>query len=166
MNDKTKPTKVETKDEAQVAARPVQAFAENCWALKEYRNPGHHVTVPAGTTLDDVLNSANWANLARHLRPCQTIEVHWADRSHFIPNLYVIDAGRNFADVRLVKDPYQEFGPPVERPNANRYDIAFNGPVDQFRVTRRPDNQVIQAGFPTEHAARQFLQEYQRKIAS
>jgi hypothetical protein len=161
MSDKTPPKKpADAKDEA---PRTITALGADRWQLLEHRNPGGWCCVPHGTTVEDLLAPAFWAHVARHLRPSTTLQVHWDDGTRFC-ELYVLAAGRNWASMSLLRD--HELTKPHIPAKANSYDVSFNGPVDKFRVTRRPDNAVIQAGFDSELAARRWLEEYLRKLAA
>lgn len=133
------------------------------WGLKESNNPGFWSCVVHGCLPEDLLEPSCWANVARYLRPCQLVEVHWDDRSH-LAEYYVLDCGRNWANVDIWQS--KRFRAAVRPHQATQYGIAFNGPVDKFRITRLNDGAVIKAGFASENDARKFLEEYLRKLQS
>jgi hypothetical protein len=163
MNDKPA-KKAEAKEELPAEiARAVLALKEDRWQLKEHRNPGHWICVPAGVTIEDVLQPAFWANVARKLKPSNTIEVHWDDASQFA-EVYCVSAGRNWASVSLLRHVKLERA--VLPQQASQYQITFNGPVDKFRIMRLSDNAVIRAGFASELEARQYLDDYLRRLAA
>src|SRR6266436_5430193 len=111
---------------------------EDRWQLKEHRNPGHWICVQVGTTVEHLLEPAFWANVARHLVPRSTIEVHWDDASQFAA-LYVLDAGRNWASVDILRHNEELKRPMLKHPS-EQYEVAFNGPVDKFRIMRQSDS--------------------------
>lgn len=145
-----------------VPAAPPPPLSEDRWALKEYRNPGHWINVAATTTLENLLEPVYWANVARHMKPCQTIEVHWDDRSQYA-ELYILDADRNWASVDVL---FHKTFKHVQRKSTEEYEVQFNGPTDLFRVLRKSDRGLIKAGFATEAAALKFLAEHKRKLDS
>lgn len=147
----------------QTVAGIFRGLTEDRWQLKEHRNPGHWACVPYGTTIDQITEPKFWANVARHLRPNSTIEVHWDDSSQFA-QFYVLSAGRNWASVSLLS--HHKLDKPKMQQQASEYGVSYAGPVDRFRVTRLADNAVIRAGFPSEGEARKFLDEYLRKLAA
>lgn len=164
MNEPTsKPAKKpEAKEELPAEiARAVLALKEDRWQLKEHRNPGHWICVPAGVTIEDVLQPPFWANVARKLRSSTTIEVHWDDASQFA-EVYCVSAGRNWASVSLLRHVKLERA--ILPQQASAYQITFNGPVDRFRIMRLSDNAVIRAGFQSEIEARQWLDQYLRNL--
>jgi hypothetical protein len=151
-------------DLAEEPARPAPIpLGEDRWKLKEHQNPGGWICVPHGTTVEDLHQPVFWANVARHLRPSGTVEVHWDDASQFA-EFYVLSAGRNWASVSLLR--HVKLEKPVLPQQAHQFGIAFNGPVDKFRVTRLTDGAVIRAGFASEADARKFLEEHLRKLAA
>lgn len=142
---------------------PAPPIGEDRWQLKEHRNPGHWICVPVGTTLEQLLVTGFWANVARHLSARTTIEVHWDDASQFA-ELYVLDCGRNWASVDVLRHKEQ-----LRRPQSleqEEYQVSFNGPVDKWRIVRISDRQPIKAGFATEGDAYRYLAEYKRRLAA
>jgi hypothetical protein len=163
MADKTTKDKAAAHDEATAPFAPAAPLSFDRWQLKEHRNPGHWICVQAGVTIEQLLEPAFWANVARNLQPRSTVEVHWDDASQFA-ELYVLDAGRNWASVDVLRHHAD-----LKRPNlkhlAEQYEVGFNGPVDRFRILRLSDREVIKAGFATEVDAHKFLADYKRKLA-
>jgi hypothetical protein len=153
------------KDKAEKVAEftPAPPLGEDRWQLREHRNPGHWVCVPAGTTIEQLLEPAFWANVARHLQRSTTVEVHWDDASQFA-ELYVLDAGRNWASVDVLRHKKELKRPQLR--SEEQFEVHFNGPVDKFRIVRISDRSVIKAGFATEVSALQFLADYKRKLAA
>ena len=148
----------------EAAAKAPVPFAANAWALKESANPGFYICVPAGTTVDDCLSPAVWANVAGKMRPYSTIEVHWADGGQFA-EFYVESCGRNWAGVWLMRHHVRQTA--VVRPiDRTELAVSFNGPVDKYRVTRLSDNAVLQAGFASSSEAQRWADEYRRKLAA
>ncbi|HXI76098.1 MAG TPA: hypothetical protein VNH21_03125 [Steroidobacteraceae bacterium] len=141
--------------------RIVPPLAQNRWNLKEHANPGHWVCVPADTEVADLLEPGFWANHAQRMRPNSTLEVHWDDSSRFIL-LYVVSAGRNWADVDLM---FEHKIKSHARPSqTHRYEAKYNGPVDLWRITNLSNGSVLKAGFATEEDARKFLAEHLKKF--
>jgi hypothetical protein len=175
MSTQTQPNETEAAAAAAAAAPPAEAkkakaeakpvappFTEDRWQLKEHRNQGHWICVSPATTPDDLMRPEFWANVARHLHRADTVEVHWDDASQFA-ELYVLDAGRNWASVDILR--HKSLKRPLLK-DQEQYDVGFNGPVDKFRITRRSDRQVIKAGFATEADALKYLSEHKRKMAA
>lgn len=144
-------------------AAALPPIPQNCWALKEYQNPGGWLCVPTGYTVDHLLDPSTWANIAGkgQLRPYSTIEVHWADRSQFA-TFYLLDCGRNWAQVELLT--HHVLGQGRKAPASHRFEVSFNGPVDKYRIVNLDNNTVLQAGFATELDAQRFLVEHRKKI--
>ena len=151
--------------EADTAAefKPLPPLSEDRWSLEEHRDPGHWSCVPVGTTIEQLLEPSYWANVARNFRPRQSLTVHWDDGSQ-LAWLYVIDCGRNWLQLGVVM--HKEIVAAKRDTSRDDYDVAFNGPVDLFRITRRSDRAVIKAGFATEADAVRFLADYKRKLAA
>ena len=145
------------------AKRSIVALTEDRRQLKEHRNPGEWICVPASVTIEDLQEPAFWANVARFVKPSTTVEVHWDDASQFA-ELYVLSAGRNWASIAVLR--HQKLAKRDLPQSGSRYQVSFNGPVDKYRITREPDNAVIKAGFASEIEARRFLDEYLRKMAA
>lgn len=158
-----------TQTAAEVLELPVVPLSEDRWQLKEHRNPGHWICVPAGTTLEHIQQPSFWANVAKKLAGNSssaagvTVEVHWDDFSQFA-EVYVLSNGRNWASVSLLR--HQKLAKAALPQQANDYSVAFNGPVDRVRITRLSDKAVIRAGFASEREAQRWLDEYLQKLAA
>jgi hypothetical protein len=146
-----------------VPPAPFVPLRPDRWQLREHRNPGHWICVEPGTTLEQLLEPAFWANVARHLRPNVTVEVHWDDSSQFA-ELYVTSAGRNWAAVSLLRHHELARHAPVSQ--EAQFKVAWMGPVDKFAVIRLKDSAKIKAGFATEALAQAFLGQYLQQLAA
>lgn len=142
-----KGAKAPKKDASAVESTPAPPIGEDRWQLKEHRNPGHWICVPVGTTIEQLLVTGFWANVARHLSARTTIEVHWDDASQFA-ELYVLDCGRNWASVDVLRHKKELRRPQVDQ--QEEFLVGFNGPVDKWRIVRISDRAPIKAGFATE----------------
>lgn len=140
--------------------RYVPPLTADRWKLKEHANPGHWLCVHQDVTVEDMLLPGFWANVAQHLRPASTVEVHWDDLSQFA-EFYVKSSGRNWASVDLMR--HIKIGAAVRPSTAHQYEVAFNGPVDKFRVMNITNRTVLKAGFASEADARKFLDEHLKK---
>lgn len=113
------------------------------------------VTVEAGTSLEDVLNSAFFANVAARMNPYDHVRVR-VDTGEWYAELMVLDCGRNWAKTmklcehRLVREePEQEID--------SQFYVKSLGPHKKFAVIRKSDNETIRDGFSNKHEANVWL---------
>ncbi len=105
------------------------------------------------TPVSAMLDRGYWAHVSANLRPGDKIEVIPEDFSYFA-ELIVIDAGKLYANVRLLRNE------PLSEPIKVKagYDIKWAGPYAKFRVVRGKD--VLQEGFADKSDANAWLENH------
>jgi hypothetical protein len=137
---------------------------------KRFGNAEHKRTVwdadaAKGDTLADLMRPDYWSHVARNLRPKDRIEVVCEDNSYFA-ELYVIDAGTNWANVSLLR--YEVFAENEANHGVAKdpeYKISHGGNYHKWRVTRLSDGEVLKSQLPTEKAAQDWLFEHRKSLA-
>lgn len=163
----SRPNKTDTKpegtagDKPEAPARVLPSLTMDRFGLKESRDPGFWHGAPSEVIVEDLLQPSYWANFAGNMRRSATIQVHWDDSSQFA-ELYVLDLGRNWVSVALMRHVVLER--PVPPPNVDSYVVGYNGPVEQWRIVNTVNRSVLKAGFATEQEAQRFLAEHKRKL--
>jgi hypothetical protein len=122
-------------------------------------------SVPAGTTLADVLNPAYWANHAYRLKRGAIIEILSEDNL-LDCELRVLETGPTFAKVRLLRNYVAEETKAAPETPAPEEDIEVNygGKQDRWRVVHR--GHVVKSGFETIVEANKAADEYRGKLAA
>ncbi len=118
------------------------------------------VEVEVGTTVEQVLDEAFWANVGSLLRPGDEIQVLPDDYAWRL-DLHVAGAGRLYAHV--VKLSYFNLIPttaPVKIPSI--YEIKFAGAHYKWRVLRK--GEPLLDGFETESLARRAAAEHEKAV--
>ncbi len=118
------------------------------------------VEVEVGTTVEQVLDEAFWANVGSILRPGDEIQVLPDDYAWRL-DLHVAGAGRLYAHV--VKLNYFNLTPttaPVKLPSI--YEIKFAGAHYKWRVLRK--GEPLLDGFETESLARRAAAEHEKAV--
>lgn len=141
--------------------RALPSLTMDRFGLKESKNSGFWHGAPSDATIEDLLQPSYWANFAGRMRRNSTIEVHWDDSSQFA-ELYVLDYGRNWVGVALLRHVVLERGAAV--PNTDSFAIGYNGAVDLWRIVNTSNRSVLKAGFATETDAHRFLSEHKKKL--
>jgi hypothetical protein len=142
-------------------ARVLPSLTMDRFGLKESRNPGFWHGAPSEVIVEDLLQPSYWANFAGTLRRNATIEVHWDNSSQFA-ELYVLDLGRNWVSVALMRHVKLERA--AAPPDIDKYVVGYNGAVDQWRIVNVVNRSVLRAGFATEQDAQRFLAEHKKKL--
>lgn len=148
-------------EETHEAERKRFTLGMDTFQLKESKNPGYWHCAPDHAAIDDLLQPDYWANFTGKMRRNSTIEVHWADSSQFA-ELYILDFGRNWASVALIRHIRLERT--IAPPKVDQFQIGHHGPVDQWRIANLSNGSVLKAGFATEEDARKFLAEHLKKF--
>lgn len=125
------------------------------FSRSEFVNTDWTVTVEAGTSLEDVLNSAFFANVAAKMTPYDHIRVR-VDTGEWYAELLVLDCGRNWAKLfKLCEFKLSRDEEPVEIDN--QFAVKHLGPHKKFAVIRKADNEVLRDGFTNKQDANVWL---------
>lgn len=121
-------------------------------------------SVPAGTSLEDVLNPAFWCNHAFKLKRGTLIEILSED-SALDCELRVLEVGQTFAKVRLLRN-YTEASAQGAKASATPEDIAvdYGGKNDRWRIIHR--GEVVQAGMETKAEAEKAAEDFRSKLTA
>lgn len=109
-------------------------------------------TVPAATTIEDVLNEAFFTHVAEQLNPWDEVEVRWADRTRRA-TFVVHSVGKEWA--RTFLSETLEMGGTLTDKVPDGYLIDFDGRA--WRVVRTDTNAVMKDGFDLEREAFAWL---------
>jgi hypothetical protein len=119
------------------------------------------VNAEEGTTVNDVLEPGYWAHCAASMQVYDRIDVR-LETGEWMLELIVLDVGRNYARMFLVKKhDFAETS--LEVPvNAIRHKVEWKGPQRKHAVIRTSDSAVVQEGFADKSAALVWLQNHER----
>jgi len=113
------------------------------------RTVWHDVPAP-GTPFESVLDPKYWQHVSGFLKPRDRIEVDAEDGSYFA-ELMVIDAGRLYAKVELMRK-HDFAAPGVEAATDSPYEIKWAGRA-KWRVLRKADRAPVRDGFNDRESA-------------
>lgn len=108
----------------------------------------YFLTVPEGTTLDQVTARAFWAHTSRLLQPGFKVEVLAEDMSWWAV-LMCMDSGKNEALMTVLD--HRELQPAALEADT-AYDVKFRGPK-KFCIIRKSDATVVEENIPTKEQA-------------
>lgn len=113
--------------------------------LAEHARNVHVVSVPAGTSKDDVLVPSYWAHVAHQIKPKDRMEL-WAEDRSWFADAIVVKASRLEVHLRTVS--YLDMDAVAEPVAARKdgYHVDYGGPVDLYRVVRDGDAKVMTLG--------------------
>ena len=134
-------------------------------------------SVPAGTTLEDVLTPGFWANHAYRMKRGALIEVLSED-NNLDCQLRVLETGPTFAKMRLLRNYVAEEirsqAGSVASKNKSKtekaaasddeVEVNYGGKQDRWRVVHR--GHVVKSGFETMVEANIAADEYRGKLAA
>lgn len=115
----------------------------------------------AGTSVEDLLQPAYWANIAEQLQPTCRIEVMPLDGAYFA-ELIVVSANRTAAVVvplRVVQLTSSVDGADVDGGEDPEYFVKFRGPR-KFCVLRKADGLPVIEDIDTKEQAERELSDY------
>lgn len=131
----------------------------------EYERKIYAVTPEHGTTIEQMLDPAYWANVGYKFKPGDRIEVISEDSTWFA-ELLVIAAARLWAKVSTLRfvelttavagDATKTSTPPADSA-FDDYIIKWGTGSTKFRVVRKQDKEVIREGFATKRDAEAWL---------
>lgn len=112
-------------------------------------------TVPVETSVQAIREPAFWANVARHLRVSQRIDVECVDGS-WLAEFRVASVGSNWARVQLLRlHKFVTAESVVQR--SKDFKIEWGGPSHKHRVVRVADKAILEKGFDTPEQAAEWL---------
>ena len=128
----------------------------------EYMRSIWHEVPAAGTPLESVLDPKYWVHVSSMFKPRDRIEVDAEDGSYFA-ELMVIDAGRLFAKVELMRK--HEFSAPEVAGSAESpYEVKWAGRA-KWRVVRKIDRAPLRDGFDDRQSAELWAASHARAAA-
>ena len=130
----------------------------------EFVIPVNHVELPAGHTLDDCLNPAYWAHVARDMQAKGRILVDAQDGS-FSAQLKVHSAS-DLAAVVSVEWQAQPGTKERALGQVDLYRVHHAGTLAKWRVSRNSDNATISEGWETKQIAESELLGYLKALAA
>lgn len=122
-----------------------------------------HVTVPHGTKMEDVLEPYYWAHVSQRLnvaKPFDRIELIWEDCSRYA-ELLVVDAGRQYAKVLVIKDVELGKTEKVAEEIADlEYEVKYVSPTVRWAVIRKADGHRVRENIKTQAEANRELNDF------
>lgn len=116
----------------------------------------------AGTTIQDVLQTAYWAHVASELRTYDHIEVR-LETGEWVAELLVVSQGLNWAKVHMLHF-HDLNGASEAPPDSQLHEVKWRGPQHKFCVVRLSDSAVLQAGMEKEQAYA-WMKAHERTVA-
>lgn len=114
------------------------------------------VNAEESTTIEQVMDPVYWSHMSGQLNPYDRIEVR-LETGEWILELVVIQCGRAWAKVHMLNH-YDLTAVERDAPAESQLVVGFGGPQHKWRVTRKKDAAVLQTGFPTQTAAREWAE--------
>lgn len=149
----------ETKIEAKPPVMPIRMqLAEqsrNIWCL----------TVPNGTTVQDMLNPGYWAHLARQLKPGDRVEVE-PDNGTYFAELRVLDAGNQYAKMAVLREVTLESIEPSATISVPGHTVEWSGRHTKWRVIRESDRKVLKDSLASKADGYAWLASYSKALAA
>ena len=127
----------------------------------EYVRQIHSVTIPEGTTLEEVQEPAYWAHVAGRMHPRDRIEA-WAEDGAWYAEFMIISCSRNYASVAVLLVRTFQDAVNADAENCELYKAMFKGPVRKWAVIRTQDKEIMKDGFDSRGDAEKSAAEFQR----
>jgi hypothetical protein len=126
-----------------------------------HKNMSWSLTVPANTTLEEVLNPSYLANVAPKLSLYDRVHVS-VDTGEWYAELLVVSCGRVWAKlVPLVKiDLTSKDDDQLEGEAFEKFIVQYRGPHLKFCIVRKEDKESIKENLQTKVEAHNWLASY------
>lgn len=118
--------------------------------LADYEFARFGVKVPAGTTLEDVLNPAYFQNYTNHLKPGAEVIV-LSDDFELDVAMRVTRVSKTSVNTRVIRDSSIKPAKAVKEPDASGYSVSWGGPSHKHRVMQ--NGEVLVTGFGSKEDA-------------
>lgn len=125
--------------------------------LADHARNVHVVSVPVGVTINDLLVPSYWAHVARKIKPRDRLEL-WAEDRAWFADAIVVKASRLDVTIRVVSHLDLDAVPVHAPSRRDGYHVDYGGSVDQYRVIRDGDSQVMTLGL-TKGEAEQWIED-------
>jgi len=123
------------------------------------------VVPESGVTIADLKRPQYWSHVAADLRPGDRIEVR-AEEGNYFAELYVLDAGANYAKVAVLRECELEVVEPGNDGLPAGFSVLWSGPHTKWRVLRDEDKKVLKDGFQQKTDAFTWLMAYSKSVAA
>lgn len=130
----------------------VTQLATKRMQLAEHMRNIWYVTPEAGTPIDALLDPKYWAHVSAKFKPRDRIEADAEDGCYFA-ELMVIDAGRLFAKVKLLRKHEFNADEVSSVDIGTDFDVKWAGRHAKWRVVRKADGNALKEGFEDKQAA-------------
>ena len=115
--------------------------------------------LPHDRTLEEALESSAWAHAGMFLRPHDTIRLIPQVGRDYI-TLLVLDAGRGFANVKLLNHIRDERNAEEETETQTDLMVKWVSPTLKFGVIRRSDSVRLKDGFENRRDAQRWADDH------
>ena len=134
-------------------------------ALAEQWRQDWVINAEEGTTVDDLKEPAYWAHTSQQLQQFDRIEVR-EETGAWIVDLIVTGAGRNWASVKVIAKHDLTDTTAAPAAPSPKYRVMWRGAQHKWCVKRLADNEILQAGMPSEAAGVAWLDQYERAVGA
>lgn len=142
---------------------PAPAITLDRWQIVEHIATTHGVQLAEGVAYENVLRREFWANIAAKFKPGDKIEVRTDDNA-FFAQLFVWNAGRNWADVsEIVKIERPSIAAAIAAGSVD-YVVEWRGGVKKHCVLRKDGRAEVRSGFETPEDAERWLVDNRRTL--
>lgn len=155
----------------------MKAFLPGQIVSGDFINTVHRIRDAASDTpVQELLKPETWAHHSGKLKPFDEIIVV-PQGAPYRAHLFVVDAGKGFAKVRLLDVKLINAAPAeVEAPDevepadplgdSDPVSVKWNGPNDKFTVFRRADNEKLRVGFAVKDDALAWARVHMKAMAT
>lgn len=126
-------------------------FGRNIWV----------VNAEAGTPLKAMLEPGFWAHVSVQMAPRDRIEVTAEDNS-FYAELLVVDAGKLFAKVIVIREV--KLGS-EDKSDLKNHTVLWGGNNHKWRVVRKDDRALIKSGFEQKQDGELWALSHEKNLA-
>lgn len=139
---------------------------EKSFSQADYARQSFVARPAAGTPISDVMSNDYWSHVARKINPHDIIEVVPEDGAYYAKLLVL---GRGNLWVKVYQLEYVEIEANTEKvgeSDIKKFDVAFAGPHDKWRVVRKTDKLVVEKNFQSREDAEKWLGEHIKELAA
>lgn len=152
-----------TTGEAPAAKKRAVVLDPQRMQTAEYVRRDWVCTAEEGTTVDDVLEPAYWAHIARQLTMYDHIEVR-VDTGEFLLELLIKQVGPNWAQVVLLHHHDLAGTAAPGAAVGEEFEALFKGPLRKWCAFRKSDNALLVEKIESKALVLEWIASYERTI--
>lgn len=129
-------------------------------ALAEQWRQDWVINAAEGETIEDVLDPGYWAHVASEMQKFDRVEVR-IDTGEWVADLIVIEVGRNWAAMHLVK--VHELRKPADSAAMeSKHEVLWRGNQHKWCVKRKADGAILSDGMADKATGLAWLANYEQ----